>query len=174
MPPFSFMTMKKLSKRVPVLICSRQEHPLDVSRITDKIYLGTNLCCQVHYQRNLLKKNIRHEISLEGERVDSPFGVETYLWLPVPDHTAPPQRILQIGVNHMDAVFARGGKVFVHCENGHGRSPTLVAAWFITQGKSVEAALAAVKKGRPEIHPERSQVNALRRFAAATSRRRRP
>lgn len=144
---------------------------MDVSRITDHIYVGTNACCQVHYMKGLLKQGVRHEISLEGEHVDSPYGVDSYLWLPVPDHTAPPQTVLEIGVAHMDAILRRHGNVFVHCKNGHGRSPTLVAAWFVAHGDAPAAALAKVKKGRPEIHPNREQVKALRLFASSLDTR---
>jgi protein-tyrosine phosphatase len=55
-------------------------------------------------------------------------------------------------------------KVYIHCKHGHGRAPTLVAAYFIAQGMSVAEALKFVKSRRPSIHPNRVQVEALKQF----------
>lgn len=139
---------------------------MDVSRITDSVYVGTNACCQVHYTRMLLDKGVAHDLSLEGERVDAPYGVESYLWLPTPDHTAPTRRTLDLGIAYIGEILRNGGKVFIHCMNGHGRAPTMAAAWFISQGKSVEDAIATVRRGRKEIHIEPAQMEALKQLAA--------
>ncbi|MEK6853994.1 MAG: dual specificity protein phosphatase, partial [Nanoarchaeota archaeon] len=55
-------------------------------------------------------------------------------------------------------------KVYVHCKAGHGRSPTLVAAYFILKGKSVKEALVSVRRKRPGIHPTYAQMKALKKF----------
>ena len=54
--------------------------------------------------------------------------------------------------------------MYIHCKNGHGRAPTLVAAYLTTQGMSVEEAIALIKSKRPEIHLEQSQLQAIKRF----------
>lgn len=140
---------------------------MEFSRITDGIYVGTNQCCQVHYQLELIQRGVTHDISLEGEHVDKPYGADTYLWLPTEDHQAPRLEALQFGVLHIDQVLKQGGRVYVHCKNGHGRSPTLVAAWFISRGKTVAQAIAAIKRSRPEIHLEPAQVAMLKQFSSA-------
>ena len=56
-------------------------------------------------------------------------------------------------------------KVYVHCQNGHGRAPTLVAAYFIKQGKQVEDAVNLIKDKRPAIHLEEVQKQALEEFS---------
>ena len=61
----------------------------EYNKITEYIYIGTNQCCQIHFNQKLLKKGIKADISLEKEKIDAPFGVDYYLWLPVKDHTAP-------------------------------------------------------------------------------------
>lgn len=140
---------------------------MEVSQITPSVYVGTNACCTVHYKVKLIEQGILHDVSLEGERIDAPFGAETFLWLPTEDHAAPTTMDLRLGVDYVTDVLAQGGKVYVHCKNGHGRAPTLVAAWFIaTQGKTVEEAIAEVKAKRPETHIEPAQVDALKRFAS--------
>ncbi len=136
----------------------------EYNKITDYIYLGTNQCCQVHFKKELLKKGIKADISLEKERIDAPFGVDYYLWLPVKDHTAPSQKQLTLGVNFIANLIKNKIKVYIHCQRGHGRAPTLIAAYLISKGKTVEQAVDFIKKKRPVIHPNRIQVNTLKRF----------
>ncbi len=138
---------------------------MEYSQITPKVFIGTNQCCQAHYKLLLLDKGVNHDVSLEGEQVDSPYGAESYLWLPTEDHLAPSLRSLAIGCRHIDQVLSLGGKVYVHCKNGHGRAPSLVAAWLISNGKSLEVALEIIQTKRKEVHFEKSQIAALRSFA---------
>lgn len=37
----------------------------EYSQITDYIYIGNNMCCQQHFSKELLKKGVRVDISLE-------------------------------------------------------------------------------------------------------------
>jgi len=55
-------------------------------------------------------------------------------------------------------------KVYVHCQNGHGRAPTLVAAYLIRQGKTPMEAIEFIKSKRPTIHLEEVQISALETF----------
>jgi protein tyrosine phosphatase len=135
---------------------------LDVSKITDQLYVGTNSCCQAHYTSLLIDAGVLHDLSIEGEQVDTPFGVESYLWLPTPDHTAPSERSFELGINYIDTVLKTGGKVFIHCTNGHGRAPTMAVAWFIKQGMTTDKAIKTIKEKRPEIHIEPAQLKALK------------
>ncbi|MBI1871975.1 dual specificity protein phosphatase family protein, partial [Candidatus Collierbacteria bacterium] len=52
-------------------------------------------------------------------------------------------------------------KTYVHCTHGHGRAPTLVAAYLIKKGKSTKDALDFIKSKRPSIHLDDPQVDAL-------------
>ncbi len=140
---------------------------MEYSEITPSLFVGTNACCTAHYKAELIDKGVLHDVSLEGESLDAPFGVETFLWLPTEDHTPPTQDALQLGVNHLQKIFARKGRVYVHCKNGHGRGPTLAAAWFIFKGKTTKEAIDAVQKKRPEIHIEPAQRKALKKFEAS-------
>ena len=142
---------------------------MEVSQITEDIFVGTNECCQIHYQILLLNQGITHDVSLQGEMVDAPYGAESFLWLPTEDHLAPSTTSLEVGVAHIDRVIANGGKVYVHCKNGHGRAPTLVAAWLVAHGRTAEQAVSLVKAKRPEIHLEQAQLDALRVFAKRAS-----
>ena len=136
----------------------------EYNKITDYIFLGTNQCCQVHFKKELLKKGIKADISLEGEKLDMPFGVDYYLWLPTKDHTAPSQKQLKVGVDFIESLIKNKEKVYVHCQRGHGRAPTLVAAYLISKGKTIEEAYEFIKKKRKTIHPNKLQKSALMRF----------
>ncbi|MBI5023033.1 MAG: dual specificity protein phosphatase family protein [Candidatus Magasanikbacteria bacterium] len=61
-------------------------------------------------------------------------------------------------------------KIYVHCKNGHGRAPTLVAAYLIRQGKSPDKAITFIKAKRPSIHLEDVQRQALVEFSARMSK----
>lgn len=143
-------------------------HPvLDYSQITPYIFVGTNMCCQVHFEEELLAKGIKVDISLERERLDSPEGVEAFLWLPIKDHYAPSRLQLQLGVELLEEIVELKKQVYVHCKNGHGRAPTLVAAYLMAeQGMSVAEAIAFIKKRRPSIHLHPRQRRSLSAFYA--------
>ncbi|MEK6848405.1 MAG: dual specificity protein phosphatase family protein, partial [Nanoarchaeota archaeon] len=137
--------------------------PLEYSKITDNIYIGTNQCCKSHFDKSLLKKGIEADISLEKEKLDTPFGVKYFLWLPVKDHTAPTPTQLNVGAYAIKILLDNNTKVYVHCKRGHGRSPTLVAAYFILEGMTAREATKTVKQKR-NIHLRLSQIKALEKF----------
>ena len=136
----------------------------EYSRINRYIYIGTNFCCQTHFDKTLLNKGIATDISLEEVRMDTPFGVKCYLWLPVKDHHAPTMYQFSMGVACIDRVVKNKEKVYVHCKNGHGRAPTLVAAYLITQGMSVKKAINFLKSKRAGVDIQIVQMNALKKF----------
>lgn len=146
----------------------QKDHPqiptLDYNYITDGIYIGTNQCCQTHFAEKLQKEGIEADISLEEERVDAPFGVEFYTWIPVENHTAPTREQLDFGVATIEKLVDMKKKMYIHCQNGHGRAPTMVAAYLIKKGKSVEEAIEFIKAKRPSIHLEEVQKEALVKF----------
>jgi len=145
------------------------DHPqikeLEYDYIADGIYIGTNQCCEGHFDERLRKEGIGADVSLEEDRVDAPFGVLFYVWIPVKDHEAPSEEQLAFGVSALETLVKMKKKVYVHCRNGHGRSPTLVAAYLVRQGKSVAEAIAFVKSRRPAIHLEETQKRALEEFS---------
>lgn len=138
---------------------------LDYNYITDGIYIGTNKCCQMHFDKKLKEEGITTDISLEGERVDAPFGVQFYTWIPVKNHTAPTNEQLDFGVAILEKLVSMKKKVYVHCKNGHGRAPTMVAAYLIKEGKSVDEAIDFIKAKRPTIHLEKIQKESLAEFS---------
>ncbi|MBI2851905.1 MAG: dual specificity protein phosphatase family protein [Chloroflexi bacterium] len=149
-----------------------QHVPFEYSRITEYVYIGTNQCCQKHFDESLLARGITADISLEENRLDAPFGVSYFFWMPVTDHTAPTAQQLLIGAVTLKEFVDNGIKVYVHCKRGHGRSPTLAAAYFILEGDRTNEAIRRMREKR-DIHLRMSQIQALREFErlvlAATS-----
>jgi hypothetical protein len=147
--------------------------PFEYSQITPQIFIGTNSCCETHFVAKLLRRGVRADISLEAERLDAPFGVTSFLWLPTKDHRAPAMAALRVGAHAIRELVDEGEKIFVHCRKGHGRAPTLVAAYFILMGDAPKAALERIRKARPSMHLRPAQLRRLAEFArwAATHKR---
>lgn len=141
------------------------ELKFEFSKITDGIYIGTNVCCKMHFDKSLLKRGIRADVSLEEGKLDNPFGVKYYLWLPTRDHCAPSMNQMLLGARFIYGLIENKEKVYVHCRRGHTRAPTLVAAYFVLTGLGVKDAIAKIKKKRPGIHVSSSQKKALEKFA---------
>lgn len=142
----------------------QDEHPpLDYSQITSLIFIGKNACCTTHFDESLLARGVRAEMSLEGERIDRPFGVDFFLWLPTEDHRAMTHERADLGIQTLAFFEERGIPCYVHCKNGHGRAPMLVAAYFMAKrGMTADEAFAAVKEKRPATHIQGEQRAFLR------------
>lgn len=136
----------------------------DYDQINDEVFIGTNMCCQVGFNRELLTKNVRADISLEELRVDAPMGVDYFLWLPTKNHEAPSPDKLTLGVQTIEFLISRKIIVYIHCKNGHGRAPTLYIAYLIKKGMGVDEAIKYLKSKRPVIHFTENQINALKSF----------
>lgn len=135
---------------------------MEYSKIDDQIYIGTNACCMTHFKQELLDKGVTCDVSLEGEAVDRPIGIDCYLWLPTKDHEAPKLNDALVGVEALHEMLRQGRNVYIHCKNGHGRAPTFFAAYLIKKrGLSLDDALARIAAKRPEIHLEQVQMNFL-------------
>lgn len=140
---------------------------IDYSKITPYIFIGTNMCthksCEAHF-RLLSKLKIYADIDLESEKTEKPHYLKAHIWLPTKDKTPPSKTQLLVGVAALREFELDKKRVYIHCKHGHGRSPTLVAAYFITKGMSAKKAMATIRKKRPEIHPTRPQLNFLKKF----------
>ncbi|MBI1973953.1 dual specificity protein phosphatase family protein [Candidatus Micrarchaeota archaeon] len=150
----------------------QDHHPkpaFEYSKISEHVYIGTNQCCQGHFNRQLLSKGISADVSLEETRIDQPFGVQYYLWLPTRDHAAPSFKQLLVGARFIQQLAANGVKTYVHCQHGHGRAPALVAAYLVLEGKTSERAFELIKRKRPGAHPNAKQLRAVEEFQKVIS-----
>jgi protein-tyrosine phosphatase len=141
----------------------------DYSQITNEVFIGTNMCCQVGFSKELLSKGVRADISLEQDRTDAPEGVDYFLWLPTENKKAPSPGALESGVKFLDFLISNKIKTFIHCKNGHGRAPTFFAAYLISKGMSVQDAIKSMTLKRPIIGLSEYQIRALNEFKASIS-----
>lgn len=91
-------------------------------------------------------------------------GLES-LHLPVDDLTAPSPEQLDQALAFIDHGRARDRAVVVHCKVGEGRTGTVLAAYLIRAGRTVDQALADVRALRPGAVGVVAQEQALRAFA---------
>lgn len=144
-------------------------HEFNYSMITDQIILGSDLCkggvCLIHGEE-FKKLGVFVEINLSAERNElPPKDIQCYVWLPVVDGHAPNVHQLDTGTAVINEAIENGKKVYVHCRNGHGRGPTLIAAYLTRyKGMPIEDAIKLLKEKRPEIHVEEEQMNALSEY----------
>jgi len=144
-------------------------HQMDYSQITDNIFIGSNLCkgnvCPIHGPE-FKKLNITAEINLTREHEEiAPQEIDLYAWIPVKDRGVPNKCQFALGTSIINEAVNNNQNIYIHCKNGHGRSPTIVAAYLIRfQNKSVSEAVNLIKSKRPEIHLEESQLEALNEF----------
>lgn len=134
-------------------------------RITPQLWVGGQM--RVHGWHWLARHGVTADINLRAEHDDRAYGVpeEMYLWLPTEDDRAPTPQHFHAGVQFIHHVIAQGGTVYVHCASGVGRAPTLVAAYLVSTGMSVEQAIETIRRVRPFIKLTPDQLGALHRFA---------
>jgi predicted protein tyrosine phosphatase len=132
-------------------------------RVTDLVFLGSRISSFDDYQR-LRAEGIRACVDMKQEGAD-PWGFEAFLWLPTPDHEAPSQVHLRIGLAFLRECEAAGMPVFVACLAGVGRSSTLVLAHLLAgrfREEGLEAALEFLTARRPLVRPNPEQIEAAR------------
>jgi hypothetical protein len=145
-------------------------HVFEYSRITDQIFVGSDFCkggvCLIHGEE-FKKMGVSVEINMSEEDNELPpkSGIASYTWLPVIDGSAPSLEQLAMGTCLIDTAVNAGLKVYIHCRNGHARSPSLVAGYLARYGgMTLDNALSLIKEKRPELHIEEVQIEAINQF----------
>jgi dual specificity MAP kinase phosphatase len=92
-------------------------------------------------------------------------GPLNYLHLPTIDNTAPTLEHLCEGIAFMAGEIRQGGQVYIHCWEGLGRGPTMLAAYLVTCGMTPDEAWARIRKVRPFIRPTDTQKAQIERLA---------
>lgn len=136
---------------------------MEYNAVTPEIFLGTNMCCETHFGK-LLELGIAADLSLEKAGHEHPMGLDYYLLLPVTDKYPPSIKQMQVGSKFIRQVIRNKGKVYVHCKYGHGRSPTLVAAYLVSEGLGIDEAVNLITVARPEIHLNNRQLKVLEQY----------
>lgn len=135
-------------------------------RVTDLVWMGSRIATLDDFRR-LRAEGVRACVDMKQEGAD-PWAFEAFLWLPTPDHEAPSQAHLRIGLAFLRECEAAGMPVFVACLAGVGRSSTLVLAHLLAgrfREEGLEAALDFLTARRPVVRPNPEQVEAARMAA---------
>lgn len=115
----------------------------------------------------LMERGITAVVNMRDEFDDARAGIapDEYLHLPTVDNTPPTLADLRQGVDFIRQQVEADGRVYVHCEAGVGRAPTMAAAYLIDQGMAPESAWDLLRRQRPFIRPTPTQVKQIQRFA---------
>ena len=143
------------------------------SEVTPQVHLGGQY--RSYGWPVLVKRGITAVVNMRGEFSDKRSNIvpQCYLHLPTVDNTPPTLEQLYQGVEFMKKEIERGGKVYVHCWEGIGRGPTMVAAYLIAEkGMTPDEAWKHIRKIRPFIRPTEVQVAQIERFAADVAQKR--
>jgi hypothetical protein len=134
------------------------------SQITPEIFVGAQYS---HLGKRKLEQlgfhssiNLRHEF--DDAMHDLALG--NYCYLPTVDENPPTLKQLKTGVSFIEQNIRHGRKVYIHCQAGMGRAPTMAAAYLITKGFPLDKAVEMIKEGRPFINIRATQLDQLAQF----------
>lgn len=138
--------------------------PRYYSRVMPQLYVGGQYSAKGWAR--LQKRGITAVVNLRDEFDDAQAGIAppAYLYLPTIDNTPPSIDDLCRGIRFIQEEIARGGRVYVHCMLGVGRSATLVAAYLVHQGKTPAEAWRTIRRTRPFVQPTPGQMAVIEEF----------
>lgn len=151
--------------------------PFQYDRVAPRLWAGRNPLTAIDIE-NLQAAGVTHILDLREPHEWAPprYGVQalheieqaglTRLHLPITDMGAPTPVELQKAVEFIDGVMAEPKTgLYVHCRAGMERTAAILIAWWARKHKTTyEAALAALREGRPILKPLPSQEAAVRRW----------
>ena len=85
-----------------------------------------------------------------------------------PDFRGVPAEMIERGVEWVRRQVEAGGKVYIHCKAGRGRSATIVVAYLMRyHGMNFAQAYAFVRERRPQINLNQNQQRAITTWFAS-------
>lgn len=154
-------TVKKLDSSSPGYVID-EVPDLSVSQILPWLYLGSQ---DVIFDYELLKsKNITHILSIGIPCPPYPDITNIYFdALDVEEFRI--ADLFQKCIETIEKVHQDSGIIYVHCNAGVSRSPTIVTAYLMQNSKmSSTEAINTIKLVRPKINPNRGFLEQLRDF----------
>lgn len=103
--------------------------------VDDTVLVGAAPCAMLGHPRRLRDLGVQGVVNLCAEYAGpsdafEKLGIEQ-LRLPTVDHVEPSTEDLATAVDFIGRIQRQGGKVYVHCKAGHGRSAAVAYAWLL-------------------------------------------
>jgi protein tyrosine phosphatase (PTP) superfamily phosphohydrolase (DUF442 family) len=150
-----------LMRKLHLLRTGKQDDVLEISQITDYLYISGWPAAK--HVPQLKELNISLIISMIREKQDPalkqpPFqniqlGVTDFVLMPISTDK------LRQGVETALPVIENGGKVLTYCKSGIHRSAAMATCILIGQGCSVDEATQIVKDGRAQAKPDTPHIH---------------
>jgi protein-tyrosine phosphatase len=170
--PFPLDIPHMIYRRFYSLVASRTGKlggvPINFSWVTPSLAVGGRF--SIEAAEHLAQKfGITHIVDVrledkDDEAVLKEHGI-TLLHLPTTDSRAISQAMLEDGVAWVNQALSDGGRVYIHCAYGIGRSVLLACCVLVTMGYTAQDALRMVKQKRRQAAPNQQQLDALVKFA---------
>lgn len=134
------------------------------SEITPSIYVGGQ-----YTRRGVLRMQsvgITAVVNMRESPIPQYTELENMrrLHLATTDLRAPSLDDLKKGISFIEEEVKNGGKVYIHCRLGEGRGPTMVAAYLMRTGLTLEDAIQTIKDVRPFISITENQMEQLKKL----------
>lgn len=135
------------------------------SRISERFYLGGQY--RLRALNRFESRNITGIVNMRSsskEKLELPPHI-SILHLSTKDRRAPRLQDLMVGASFISQHIESGGGVYIHCNLGEGRGPTMAAAYLISTGMRPQDAIAHLQQYRPFAKPNKKQRERLEQFA---------
>jgi predicted ATP-grasp superfamily ATP-dependent carboligase len=135
------------------------------TKVNENIFIG---CQHSHLGKFLLSINgVNCSINLRHEFNDltRKLNFDNNYYLPIIEHTAPTISQLKDVCIYMNNEIKKGNKIFIHCSEGISRAATVLLAYFIYNGYSLDDGLLLLKSIRPFINILPEQMKILNEFS---------
>jgi len=137
-----------------ILDRAKNNKTLRFSRVTD--YLAVGVQPDAPALRYLKEQGFKHVIDLNADPKEADEALRVGIsYHPAEVRDEDPVRVwlskFDLAVGIIRRASENAEPVYLHCTYGKGRSPTMAMAYLITQGHTVEEAIAIVKSKHPDV-----------------------
>jgi len=133
---------------------AKNDETLRFSRVTD--YLAVGVQPDAPALRYLKESGFKHVIDLNADPKEADEALRVGIsYHPAEVRDEDPVRVwlskFDLAIGIIRRVSENAEPVYLHCTYGKGRSPTVAMAYLITQGHTVEEAIATIKSKHPDV-----------------------